>query len=140
MPTVMRFWIITALLLVTGVSLAQADSAAGRLEQAVGTARESGQLRHPDQPLWREAIRLGEELLAAEPGSVGLARLQAEIYSEVAWYARAFDAWLHFSDVSGAAPEPAPFAEAAHQLGYARYSFGDAAGALGYYERLLEFQ
>ncbi len=140
MPTVMRFGPLVLLLVCFSLAFAQGDAAVGRLEQAVQTARDSGQLRHPDQALWRQAILLAEQLTAEQPQSAELARLQAEIYSEVSWYARAYDAWLNFSELSGANPAPLAFAEAAQQLGFARYSAGDAAGALSHYGTLLGFQ
>ncbi len=110
------------------------------LSAAVEAARESGQRPHPDQTLWREAIRTGEQARAAEPGSAEVLRLLARLYSEVSWHIRAYDTWLEFASVSGEAPDEQAFAEAAHQLGFARYSAGDLAGALEYYRALASMQ
>lgn len=129
--------ILTAVLL-GGVGLGQAGLA--DLQQAAQAARESGQPAHPDQNAWRDAIRTGEQARRAEPESAQVARLLAELYSEVAWYSRAFATWLDYSELSGEPPAAEPFAEAAHQLGFARYSFADLQGALHYYDALLEHQ
>lgn len=129
--------ILTAILL-GGASLAQTGFQ--DLEQAVQLARDSGQPAHPDQNSWRDAIRIGERARSLEPESARIAGLLAQLYSDVAWYSRAFDAWLAYSDLSGQAPAAEPFAEAAHQLGFARYGFADFEGALYYYDILLEHQ
>lgn len=118
----------------------QTDPAVASLQEAARLARSTSPLQHPDQPLWREAIRLGEQLLNEDPQNPELALLLARIYSDVAWHARAYSAWLDYARLSGDAPDGAAFAEAAQQLGFARFSFGDLAGAAGYYETLLEFQ
>lgn len=110
------------------------------LSAALETARSSSQQPHPDQPLWREAIRTGEQARDADPESAELLRTLAGLYSEVSWHIRAFETWLDYAAVSGEAPAGAAFAEAAHQLGFARYSAGDLQGALVYYETLSELQ
>lgn len=125
-------------MLLVGTAFAQAGLT--QLEESVAAARESGQQPHPDQPAWRAAIRAGEQALSNEPESEAVAHLAASLYSEVFWYSRAFDAWLHWNQLSGEAPEPAAFAEAATQLGFSRYSAGDLSGALHYYGTLLEHQ
>jgi tetratricopeptide (TPR) repeat protein len=57
-----------------------------------------------------------------------------------AWHSRAWSAWLELNELTGQPLADPGFAEAAHQLGFARYSAGDLQGALDYYLRLLEFQ
>ena len=128
--------LLTALLL----SAVQAQAGLQEFEQAVSLARDSGQPAHPDQNAWRDAIRVGEQARSAEPDSAEVAGLLAQTYSDVAWYSRAFEAWLSYSELSGQPPAAQPFAEAAHQLGFARYSFADFEGALHYYGQLLQHQ
>lgn len=110
------------------------------LNEAVNAARSSTQQPHPDRPLWRAAIHTGELARAAEPGSAQILELLARLYSEVSWHIRAYETWLDYLAVSGTAPDAEAFAEAAHQLGFARYSAGDTEGALGYYQTLIELQ
>lgn len=110
------------------------------VREAADRARMESSLASPDRPLWRTAIRLAEELRAAEPDSLEAARLLAGIYSEVAWHSRAFSAWLDWAGLSGQEPEAEPFAEAALQLGFARLRAGDPEGADHYYGELLVFQ
>lgn len=129
---------LLSVLLLGGAGLAQ--TGLPELEQAVALARDSGQPPHPDQNAWRDAIRTGELARSAEPESAQIAGLLAQVYSDVAWYSRAFDTWLVYSDLSGQPPAAQPFADAAHQLGFARYSFADLDGALHYYDLLLEHQ
>ena len=136
----MKRLLLLPLLLCAGLALGQPAADVERLEQAVMQARQDADIAHPDQPEWRQVIRLAESLSEAAPESVELALLRARIYSEVDWYARAWTAWLDYSELSGAEPDAAAFAEAGLQLGFARYRAGDAAGAAGHYAILLEHQ
>lgn len=129
--------VVVLLCLLLGGALAQPAPA---FLDAVSAARASGEPAHPDQPAWRSAIRAGEQARAAAPADTATVRLLAELYSEVAWYARAYETWLDYASLSGDAPETAAFSEAAHQLGFARWRSGDAAGALDIYDTLLGFQ
>jgi len=123
----MRILVVLLCLLAGSAVLAGPDIA--EVREAADRARAESSLASPDRPLWRTAIRLAEELRAAEPDSAEAARLLAGIYSEVAWHSRAFSAWLDWAGMSGQAPEAEPFAEAALQLGFARLRAGDPAGA-----------
>lgn len=131
---------VTLLLLSMGLALAQADPDVARLQLAVEEARESASITHPDQPEWRAAIRLADSLVTEQPESPELALLRAQIYSEVAWYARAYQAWLDYAATSGLAPDASAFSEAALQLGFARWRAQDYQGASSYYSSLLEWQ
>src|SRR5690625_1806977 len=125
------------------VAMLLAAAAAGPAEdfsQAVSAAQASGQQPHPDRPLWREAIMLGEQAREAQPDDPAVILQLAALYSEVDWHIRAYTAWLDYAELTGEAPDPEAFAEAAHQLGFARYSAGDIGGALGYYRNLAEWQ
>lgn len=131
----MRPFLLTLALLLAAAALADTDGAAVR--EAAERARAQSTIPSPDQPLWRTAIRLAEQYRQDHPDSVEAARLLAETYSEVAWYSRAFDAWLDWSALSGRPPEAEPFTEAALQLGFARLSAGDPQGADRFYSELL---
>lgn len=128
--------VLVAVLLLTPAAAATLTD----FSEAARAARESGQQAHPDQPLWRAAIRAGEQARSAGPESAELLQELARLYSEVAWHIRAYETWLDYAAVSGEAPAEDAFAEAAHQLGFARYSAGDLAGALDYYETLSRLQ
>ncbi len=107
---------------------------------AVEAARASEQIPHPDQPLWREAIRLAEATRDAAPGDEATLLALARLYHEVSWHVRAWDAWLQWQAVSGEALVDEEFAETATQLAFARQQTGDLAGAAYYLERLLAEQ
>lgn len=126
--------------LVAMLLAAAAAGPADAFSQAVSAAQASGQQPHPDRPLWREAIMLGEQAREAQPDDPAVILQLAALYSEVDWHIRAYTAWLDYAELTGEAPDPEAFAEAAHQLGFARYSAGDIGGALGYYRNLAEWQ
>lgn len=129
---------------------AQDDPAAllSRARQAASEARETYEVHISDRPLWSEAIRLANRAQALAPDDLDVLRFRALIHTEVRWFSRAYSIWLEYLEAGGelsATPQeqdeglsPAEaFAEAGNQLGYARYSAGNHAAALGYYETVL---
>lgn len=117
---------------------------AGRLltqaRAAAAQARANGRTPTPDQPDWREAIRLGEAARALAPNDPQIVRFLAETYSTLSWDSRAWDAWGAFLDGGGTLDDGALAAlgEAGRELGYARYSAGQFDEAAAVFERVLE--
>src|SRR5690554_3023751 len=136
--TACRTILLAAALLFASQVTAQATLP--EVQAAVAAARASEQIPHPDQPLWREAIRLAEETRDAVPGDEATLLALARLYHEVSWHVRAWDAWLQWQEVSGEALLDTEFAETATQLAFARQQTGDLAGAALYLERLLDEQ
>src|SRR5690625_7379549 len=77
----MRILVVLLCLLAGSAVLAGPDIA--EVREAADRARAESSLASPDRPLWRTAIRLAEELRAAEPDAAEAARLLAGKYSEV---------------------------------------------------------
>ena len=115
--------------------LAQAQAAAAK-------ARKEGALPTPDQPLWREAVDLGEAARAAAPENLTILRFLAEIYSTLSWDARAWDAWNRYQAAGGELDAPAlrAVSEAGRELGYARYTAGNLTDAAQVFERVSELE
>lgn len=140
----------TAQITVTPTSPTQTETpvtegAAALLEQAraaAAEARRGGALPTPDNPLWRDAIDLGEAARDAAPDDADTLRFLAETYSTLSWDARAWEAWEAYLSAGGAADEAAVAAlsEAGGELGYARYSAGELAAAAAVFERVVELE
>jgi tetratricopeptide (TPR) repeat protein len=134
--------------LLGAAALAQPETAT-LLEQsraAAAQARSAYTIHTPDQPLWAEALRLARQAKRLAPGDLEVSRHLALTYSEVRWYSRALDSWLEYLEAGGelepgegeAGPHPRDaFAEAGNQLGFARYSAGNIAAAVGFYQTVL---
>ena len=115
--------------------LAQAQAAAEK-------ARESGALPTPDQPLWHDAVDLGEEARAAAPEDLTVLRFLAEIYSTLSWDGRAWDVWNAYLDAGGTLDDAALGAirEAGRELGYARYTAGNLGDAAQVFGKLSDLE
>jgi tetratricopeptide (TPR) repeat protein len=130
------------------VALAQSETAT-LLEQsraAAAQARSAYTIHTPDQPLWAEALRLAQQARRLAPEDLEVSRHLALTYSEVRWYSRALDSWTLYLEAGGelepgegeAGPHPRDaFAEAGNQLGFSRYSAGNTAAAVGFYQTVL---
>ena len=128
-------WQLTAAQL-SGEALVTLREGQAAAEEARATYAGAGS---PDQPLWREAIRFGEEALRLEPGAPEVLRFLAETYGNLSWNVRAWDYGQRYLDAGGALDDALleELLEAGTQLGYARYNAGDLAGAAGYFEEVL---
>ena len=115
--------------------LAQAQAAAEK-------ARNEGALPTPDQPLWREAVDLGEAARAADPENLTSLRFLAEIYSTLSWNGRAWDVWNAYLAVGGELDAPAlkAVSEAGRELGYARYTAGNLSDAAEVFKKVSELE
>jgi len=127
-------------LLLLGVAFALKPEAAARLKvaQEVRAQAEAAYERaYPDLPLWREAIRLGEEAARLDPGAPEVWKFLAEVYTETGWWIRAAEAWQRYLKAGGA-QTPAELARVYQNLGYLAYARGDFEAAIDWYRRALE--
>ena len=124
-----------------GVFAQQTPETARLLSQArdvvaAAEAQYAGTVLNIDQPLWRQAIDLGEQALAASPDDPETTLFLARTYSRIGWFIRAWPRWQGYLAAGGTlAPDDAAiFAKTGTELGFSRYSAGDLAGALPYYQ------
>ncbi len=91
--------------------------------------------RHPDQPLFREAIRLSRRAVNLAPENPGTLRFLAEVYGVTGFYGPAFGIWQRYARVGGSLDSAAgaELGASGTQVGYARYTQGDLTGALAAY-------
>jgi tetratricopeptide (TPR) repeat protein len=102
---------------------------------AIRDALEIYSSPHPDQPLFREAIRLSRRAVYLAPESPETLRFLAEVYGLTGFYGPAFSIWQRFANANGTLDAAArtQLAESGMQVGYARYTQGDLEGALSAY-------
>ena len=95
---------------------------------------------YPDQPLWRDAIRHGEEARRLAPGRPEPLRFLGQAYSATRWYGRAYNAWMNFLDAGGELDAHAriQLADASAWLGFNAYSSRNYQQALSYYQQAHE--
>ncbi len=135
--------ILLTLLSVNGAAAQLSGEALVTLQEGQAAAEKARAtyvgVSSPDQPLWREAIRFGEQALRLQPGAPEVLRFLAETYSDLSWDVRAWDYGQRFleagGELDGALVED--LLGAGTQLGYARYNAGDLAGAANYFEEVL---
>jgi tetratricopeptide (TPR) repeat protein len=113
------------------------------LEQAQQAAEEAkaqyaGVTNHIDQPLWRNALKQGEQALELAPEQPEVLRFMAESYSYLRWNIRAWDFWQRYVDAGGTFDDDVlqQLSCAGNELGYIRYAAGDPEGALDYYRQV----
>ena len=136
--------------LLLGATLAGAKAQAPMSEEAA-TALRQGQLaasramssydsHHPDQPLWRDAIRYGREARNLAPDRLEPLRFLAQVYVTTGWHARAWEAWMSYRELGGELDAQArrQLAAAGAWLGYHYYSAGELDRAVEYYETAYE--
>jgi len=132
-----RVWIWVWLL--ASLAFALSPEAAALLEKAQALREEARQTYprgYPDLPLWKEALRLGEEAAAKDPEASEVWRFLAETYTETGWWIRAAEAWERYLALGGA-KTPAELAEVYKNLGYLAYERGDLKEALSWYGKAL---
>ncbi len=95
-----------------------------------------------DQPLWRDAVRYGEEAKRLAPGRKEPLRFLAQVYSAVGFYSRAWEAWTGYYEAGGLfdAQARAQFVDIGKDLGYAAYRAGNLGEALLYYSTVDEVE
>lgn len=96
---------------------------------------------HPDQPLFREATRLGRQAVALAPENPETLRFLAELYGVTDFYGPAFRTWQAFVGAGGTldANAKGQFARNGNRVGYARYAQGDLPGALTAYRSVTRY-
>lgn len=134
---ILALWLLLAL--AQAQTELQATLARGRelVEQA--KASYAGTIFSIDQPLWREAVAVGEEALNLAPEHPEALRFLAQVYGQVGWYIRAWDHWLRYIATTAELSEMdrKQVAKAGGELAFARYQAGDLTGALSFYQALL---
>jgi tetratricopeptide (TPR) repeat protein len=113
----------------------EAQVVLGEARRAVRDALEIYSSPHPDQPLFREAIRLSRRAVYLAPESPETLRFLAEVYGLTGFYGPAFSIWQRFANASETLDATArtQLAASGMQVGYARYTQGDLDGALSAY-------
>lgn len=113
------------------------------LDDARAAAREALEVYgspRPDQPLFREAIRLSRRAVNLAPDNPEALRFLAEVYGVTGFYGPSFSIWRRFAEAGGTldADARAQLARSGAQVGYARYAQGDLEGALSAYRTVTE--
>ncbi len=113
------------------------------LDEARAAAREAlttYKSPRPDQPLFREAVRLGRRAVYLAPENPEALRFLAEVYGLTGFYGPAFSIWQRFVDAGGVldANARAQLVRNGLQVGYARYSQGDLGRALSAYRTVAD--
>lgn len=118
----------------------EAQTALATGQTAMQVALSSYERHYPDLPLWREAIRYGKEAIELAPDNPDALRFLAEAYSRSNWPGPAWQAWNDYLTKGYTLDsETAPlYINTGEQLGYTRYSQGQADAALEVYKRILE--
>ena len=114
------------------------QAAQAALTDAQGAAKkalDTYSTYRPDQPLFRQAIRLGRRAVNLAPENPETLRFLAEVYGVTGFYGPAFSIWQRFAEAGGSLDRAArtQIARTGTQDGYARYSQGDLTGALRAY-------
>lgn len=113
------------------------------LDEARAAAREAlmtYKSPRPDQPLFREAVRLGRRAVYLAPENPEALRFLAEVYGVTGFYGPAFSIWQRFVDAGGVLDTNArtQLVRNGLRVGYARYSQGDLGRALSAYRTVAE--
>lgn len=135
--------ILTLLVAATSFALALTPAAEEALREGRQVAAEAQRTyidAFPDQPLWREAIELGQVARRESPNHPEPHRYLAEVYTATKWYGRAWDSWMAYLDVGGRLDSNArrDIALAGNELGYTRYEQGDMEAALRFYRQVTQ--
>ncbi len=117
----------------------QAPSLLEQAQASLVSARREG-APSLDDPLWSQAVRLGEEALRQEPENPEALRFLAETYLELGWWSRSWERWRAYRLLTGELDPLAleAVARAGRQLAHARLEAGLALEAVAYYEAILD--
>ena len=140
---VLLFSLASSLVIAQSASLNDAASAALQKGQAAASrALVTYDAPNLDQPLWRDAVRYGEEAKSLAPGRKEPLRFLAQVYSTVGFYSRAWEAWTGYYEAGGLfdAQARSQFVTIGKDLGYAAYQAGNVDEALLYYSTVDEVQ
>jgi tetratricopeptide (TPR) repeat protein len=129
------------------VSITDANSLLEQARQASEEAQRTYSSFNIDQPLWREAMRLGMQAQNLDPDNPDVALFLAQTYSSTKWYIRAWEQWQKYlsfgktlDDAVAQVGEEAraQFLETGTELGFAAYEAQNLEGAIAYYEAVNE--
>ena len=97
---------------------------------------------HPDQPLFREAIRLSRRAVNLAPDNPETLRFLAEVYGVTGFCGPAFGIWQRDARAGGTldGAARAELGASGTQVGYARYTQGDLTGALAAYRTVTRLE
>ena len=121
---------------------AEASAVLAKARAAKDEALATYETYHPDQPLFREAIRLGRRAVNLAPESPETLRFLAEVYGVTGFYGPAFGIWQRYARAGGFldGAARAELASSGAQVGYARYTQGDLTGALAAYRTVTRLE
>jgi tetratricopeptide (TPR) repeat protein len=137
---------IVCTLLMLGFSFAQLSPETRKAlregKTAAATALNLYHHPNPDQEFWKLALAYGAEAERLAPRRPEPQRFLAQVYSELGWYKRAWDAWHTYEARGGNLDEGAKlkYGEISVALGYLNYEQGQLEQALGYYQKANALQ
>jgi tetratricopeptide (TPR) repeat protein len=138
--SLLSFVLILASAQVKVTPIQDAQTLLEQAQNASDQAKSTYSSYNIDQPLWKDAMRLGEEAFTLEPNNPEIVLFLAQTYSTVNWHSRAWEKWTHFLRLSSfeqtddATKEQ--FAHVGSELGYARYQNNNLAEALDFYTKV----
>ena len=145
--TTIRFGLLLVLLISANVIAQSATELLNDAkEQAALALSQESKPYNYGQPLWQKAIDLAEEAKKLDPKNKDIAAFLAFSYSDVMWWARAYDNWQLYFSLGGSLDSAKDLNKNAEQLflrslgemGYARYQAKDLDAAIQFYKRVLE--
>ena len=121
---------------------AEASAVLDEARAVTAEARSTYETYHPDQPLFREAIRLSRRAVNLDPERAETLRFLAEVYGVTGFYGPAFGIWQRYARAGGPldGAARAGLASSGTQVGYARYTQGDLTGALAAYRTVTRLE
>jgi tetratricopeptide (TPR) repeat protein len=142
----MKKLLIVCMFLMLGLSFAQLSpetrNALREGKTAAATALNLYDYPNPDQEHWKLALEYGAEAERLAPYRPEPQRFLAQVYSELGWYKRAWDAWQTYEARGGDLDEDAKlkYSEISVALGYLSYEQGHLEQALAYYQKAQTLQ
>lgn len=146
---VARGWprkLLLALLFMVAAASAQGQELSDEAIEALREGQRTAALamvrysdHYPDQPLWREAVALGERARRLAPDRTEPYRFLGQVYSATGWYSRAWDSWRAYLERGGELDAQArnQLLAAATWLGFNAYSGRNYARAVPYLEEAV---
>jgi len=135
-------------LILGSLSLAQttlppeAQTALARGGQSAALALATYEDHFIDKPLWREAVNYGLEAQRLAPNNPQPYRFLGQVYSNIAFYARAWSAWTSYTNLGGEmTAQTAPYLkDASSWLGNKSFREENYQDAILYYSKLHELE
>jgi tetratricopeptide (TPR) repeat protein len=120
----------------------EAQQALAKGAQAAAQALATYDQQLLDKPLWKEAINYGLEAQRLAPNSPEPYRFLGQVYSTVAFYGRAYEAWTTYLKLGGVSnPQTTRYLiEASQWLGSSTFESQQYQEAIKYYSTLHDLQ